>query len=826
MSNPTDLNFPDVRVNAKGGAGMPSAARILCATDDEATAQRMHLGLQQIFSNDVIVEGIGDQGLLRALRQGTFDVVITDVSVGSLDSFAVLEVVRRHSPAGAVILCTTKGSEDLAVRALKGGFSDYIGDSPQWQERLASAVRVSLTSSKKAPHQSRAPHQQQAETDAQHNEARYRALVEGSIQGICVVRRNNTIAFANLALAAIFGYENPSMMLGESVMQLIDPRDRFRLKRYSTARLRGESAPVRYEFRGLKSDGTPLWLDMLVSAVWWEGELAILATLVDITIRKRAEEALQQSEGQYRTLVEQIHDGVFIIQDGILRFVNEAFAKMVGYTVLELTGVEISELIAPEDQMLVADRYQRRQAGEPVPARYEFRLLHKDHVSRVFVEMNAALTQYRGRIATLGTLRDITERKHADEQLREASEINAAFARVAQDLIVSLDTSTIVERLCRVTTEVIGCDCSHASLWFPEENGYRTVASYGDTPEQWELIRSITIPREIGGRVASFMLKNNGLIEVERADPGRPFPDGVMSQFGVTASLAVALRRGETVIGTLIASYRGRRGFDERQKRLIRGIAQLASLALANARLLEELERSNRVKEDFVGTMSHELRTPLNIILGYNQLFLEEAFGPLTEEQVSVLNRTQKNARELLELINATLDLSRLQSQRVPLDVQEISIPEFMAEMEVQAQQLNRKPGLQLHWSLAPDLPVLHTDAIKLKMVLENLLTNALKFTEVGTVSVRVASQNDGVVFSIADTGAGIPPEELAVIFEPFRQGGTFTTRRQGGVGLGLYIVQQLLKILGGKVTVHSELGKGSTFQVWLPCEVVKSSVA
>lgn len=805
---------------------MLSASCILCAADDEAAHRLVYQELRQAFPNSAIVESYGDQGLLRALRQDTFDIVITDVSVGALDSFGVLAVVKKRLPTCAVILCTTRGSEDLAVQALKGGFTDYIGSTPRWQERLISAVRESLAAYERAPKQSRDDTlRQQAEQDLQRNEARYRALVEGSIQGICVVRRNNTIAFANPALATIFGYDDPSVMIGGSVLRLIDPRDRFRLKFYSTARLRGESAPVRYEFQGMKSDGTPLWLDMLVSVVSWEGDPSILMTLVDVTTRKQAEDALQQSERQYRTLVEQIHDGVFIIQDGILRFVNEAFAKMVGYMVLELTGAKIPDLIAPEDHALVADRYQRRQAGEPVPSRYEFRLLHKNRVSRVFVEMNAALTLYRGRVATLGTLRDISERKRADEQLREVSEINAAFARVAQEMIVSLDTSAIVERLCRVTTEVVGCDCSHASLWFPEENGYRTVAGYGDTLEQWELIRSVKIPREIGRRVVSFMLKNDGFIEVERRDPGRPFPDGVMNQFGVTASLAVALRRGETVIGALIASYRGRRGFDERQKRLMRGIAQLASLALANAQLLEEVEHSNRIKEDFIGTISHELRTPLNIILGYNQLFLEEAFGPLTEEQVDGLKRMQKNARELLELINATLDLSRLQSQRVPLDVQEIHIPEFMSELEMQARQLNCKPDLQLHWSVAPDLPVLPTDAIKLKMVLENLLTNALKFTEVGTVSVSVVSRGEGVVFSIADTGPGIPSEELAMIFEPFRQGGTFTTRRQGGVGLGLYLVQQLLKMLGGKVTVNSELGKGSTFHVWLPCEVAERNV-
>lgn len=663
----------------------------------------------------------------------------------------------------------------------------------------------------------------QAEQKLQLNEARYRALVEGSIQGICVIHRDNSVVFVNPALAVIYGYDHPDEMIGASALQFVAPRDRERLGRYFVARLRGESTPIRYEFEGLKQDGTPIWLESVVSLVSWDGELSVLSTQIDITARKKAERELQRSEEQYRTLVEQIHDGVYVIQDGVMRFVNEACARSVGYSVRELIGREVRELIAPEDREFVLDRYRRRQAGETLPSQYEFRLLHKDRISRVFVEVRAMLTQYQGGLATLGTMRDVTERKRAEEQLREEAEINAALARVAQEMIASLDTSAVLDRLCRVTTEVLGCDCGHTVLWFPEEKVYRNVAGYGYTPEQWEALRAMSIPQESAAPLASLVLKGQGVVELEdqTGEPRAPLTR-LMRQLGLTSSLVIPLRRGQLVIGALTVSYRGRRGFIERQKRLARGLAQIASLALSSARLLEEIAQSNRIKEDFVGTMSHELRTPLNIILGYNHLLLEEAFGPLTVEQINVLERTQKNAHELLELINATLDLSRLQSQRIPLEIEEIKVSEFMADLEIQAQQLNRKPNLQVQWSVAAHLPTLHTDALKLKMVLKNLLTNALKFTEVGRVSVSAVPQDNGVAFIVADTGPGIPADELAVIFEPFRQGGTFATRRQGGVGLGLYIVQQLLNLLGGAITVHSELGKGSTFRTWLPCQMKK----
>jgi len=385
-------------------------------------------------------------------------------------------------------------------------------------------------------------------------------------------------------------------------------------------------------------------------------------------------------------------------------------------------------------------------------------------------------------------------------------------------MIASLNTPEILERLCRLTAEVLGCDCSHTILWRPEDNTYVVAAGYGDTPEQWETMQVLEVPAEMVVSLET-RLTLEGMVEVEVTASQESAFESLLRQFGITAELHVALKHRQQFIGTQSAGYRGRRGFSLRQKRIARGIAQIASLALANARLLEELERSNQLKEDFVGAMSHELRTPINILLGYNEMLRDEAHGSLTPEQANILERMDKSARELLDLVNATLDLSRLQSQRVPLARQDVWVPTLLAELEAETRQLNRKPALRLEWQIAPDLPMLHTDVVKLKMTLKNIILNALKFTEEGTVTIAASPQDEGVTFVVTDTGPGIPPEVLPSIFEPFRQGESFATRRQGGVGLGLYIVQQLLTLLGGTVSVESEVGRGSTFRVWIPKE-------
>jgi signal transduction histidine kinase len=251
--------------------------------------------------------------------------------------------------------------------------------------------------------------------------------------------------------------------------------------------------------------------------------------------------------------------------------------------------------------------------------------------------------------------------------------------------------------------------------------------------------------------------------------------------------------------------------------RIARGMAQLASMAIENAQLVEQLERANRLRSEFVATMSHELRTPLNVIVGYNELLLDGVFGALTGDQLDPLRRVDKSARELLDLINATLDMSRLEGGRVPVEVQDVWVPDLLREIEGEVRGSGERPDLQLIWQVPATLPYLRTDRIKLKMVLKNLISNAVKFTERGSVTIAAISDDGQVEFTVADTGIGIAPEAQEFIFEPFRQGDSSITRRHGGVGLGLYIVRRLMDLLGGTIALDSEIGRGSIFRVRLP---------
>lgn len=253
----------------------------------------------------------------------------------------------------------------------------------------------------------------------------------------------------------------------------------------------------------------------------------------------------------------------------------------------------------------------------------------------------------------------------------------------------------------------------------------------------------------------------------------------------------------------------------EAENRALLGEAKRVAEELRVAK--EAAEAADRTKTEFLATMSHELRTPLNVILGYTQLFLDGAFDTLTPDQTHGLQRMDKNARELLDLICAVLDVSRLEAGRLPVDFKEVQIAELLQEVEAETQEVRAQTSADSVWKVEKGLPSLYTDPGKLKVVIKNLIGNAVKFTEKGSITVDAHNHCGGVEIDVSDTGIGIPSAELPIIFEPFRQLEIAPKHRPGGTGLGLHIVKRLLELLGGKIAVESEVGRGSTFHVQVP---------
>ena len=408
---------------------------------------------------------------------------------------------------------------------------------------------------------------------------------------------------------------------------------------------------------------------------------------------------------------------------------------------------------------------------------------------------------------------------------QEQAHVAGVLAHVGQELISSLDTPVLLQRLCRLTAEALECDTSATILWDSRENVWRPMLFHGASPEDSALFEMLRLPPEMFSGILS-LLRDADVEQVRVDQSPHPLVADLIARLEMKVILYMALRRGERIIGLQAACYRSDPGaLTAKRRRMASGIAHLASLALENARLVEEVGNVSRLKSEFVATMSHELRTPLNIIIGYNDLMRERGLGPLTAAQQDATQRIEGSARNLLDLITATLDLSRLEAGQMPVEIQETRVADLIRSLQADLCEQQSKPNVQWIWDVEKALPLIRSDPLKLKVVLKNLLMNASKFTDRGSVTVSVHRQGDGVGVDVADTGIGIAPEILPIIFDPFRQGDGSMTRRHGGVGLGLYIARRLLQLLGGTISVDSEVGVGSTFHVGIPARPVACGV-
>jgi len=230
-----------------------------------------------------------------------------------------------------------------------------------------------------------------------------------------------------------------------------------------------------------------------------------------------------------------------------------------------------------------------------------------------------------------------------------------------------------------------------------------------------------------------------------------------------------------------------------------------------------QLEIATRHKSEFLANMSHELRTPLNAILGYTELILDDIYGDVPAPIRDVLVRVQQSGQHLLGLINAVLDLSRIEAGRLTLALADYTMQDVVQSVVAAVEPLAAEKHLALTTSVPPDLPPGTGDAQRLRQVLLNLVGNALKFTEMGEVHIQIRVADGRFTVTVADTGVGIAEAEQQTIFEEFQQAESTTTRPQGGTGLGLAIAKKIVELHGGRIGVESHLGKGSTFWFTVP---------
>lgn len=409
---------------------------------------------------------------------------------------------------------------------------------------------------------------------------------------------------------------------------------------------------------------------------------------------------------------------------------------------------------------------------------------------------------------------------------------DTALLDLACQLAGALDGEAILRTTHERLAAALGCAAVATLRWEPRRESFRLLGVHGSGFD--ELLRSFEIGHDspiarafLGARttVVHDFLRQEGL------------PLELLQSAGVRGLLWSELAFDNRIYGaSLVLHTRVDAGFTAEHVAFVEGAGDLLGrcleaaerhrargdeLAVAEA-LARELDAANRTKSDFVAAIAHDLRSPLSVIVGYSSLLLDGAFGELSGEQADVIQRVDRTTAMLSELVSTLLDFSRLESGQLRVDIGDVDVVALFAAVAEETRELRaRKPEVEFRVAAADGLPRLQSDGPKLKIVLKNLIGNALKFTARGDITLTAAAAGDDVEICVDDTGMGISRDALDVIFEPFRQA-PGTRQVHGGFGLGLYIVQRLLDLIGGSIRCESETGKGTRFLVRLPAVGVR----
>ena len=303
---------------------------------------------------------------------------------------------------------------------------------------------------------------------------------------------------------------------------------------------------------------------------------------------------------------------------------------------------------------------------------------------------------------------------------------------------------------------------------------------------------------------------------------------------GLVSFLCVPLVANNEVLGCLLFLTREEHEFNPEEIDFISTLAGQAAIAIHHSELYdrsqrqsEELTDAHKIKDEFLKVVSTQLKTPLNVITGYSEMFLEGLLGEITPIQEKAIETVARQSKELHGLINTVLQVSSMEAEKLHVELHEINLWEFCSELRT-FYDYPLATGVKLVWNYPADLPSVEGDRAKLRRMLENLVGNALKFTQQGTVmiAVRYLAGKQRLEFKIRDTGVGIPEDNIPKIFEKFRQGERHSGMEHGGVGLGLYIVKKYLDLLGGNIEVQSRVGEGTTFIFQIPAPLHGNTAA
>lgn len=644
----------------------------------------------------------------------------------------------------------------------------------------------------------------QVEDTLKEREAFLRLILDNIPQGIYWKDRECNYLGCNLTYAKLVGLDSPESIVGKTDYDM--PWSKAEAKLYrNTDREVMESSVSKYHVTESlqKADGRRIWVDTsLIPLHNTEGDVVgILGTYEDVTERKEAEAALQESEERFRTLAESTFEGIMIHDQGKILDGNSVLSQIVGCDLQELIGLDFFPLVAPEYRDIVQD-YMLHNSGNL----YEIVALRQNG-ERYSAEIRAKNIRYQGKSLRVAAIRDITQRKEAEAKLQELNAYLNAIIDNLGDGLLAVDLNNRVGRNNPALVELFelgACDCDLRGK------------SYLDIFTNGEIEALVEKSRSYRAEVV------DSEIELAYGKIGKAVATSIYRSSNPAQDCEVP---EDIYVGTVI---------------LIRDVTREKEI--------------DQMKTSFISNISHELRTPLTSILGFAKVIdkkLTESLFPMlisnehgeNPKTRKTINQVTSNltiiiseTQHLTSIVNNVIDIANLESEATTLVMQPLSISEVIENAIAANNHLFSQSAIALNIDFTDDLPQVMGDKARLTQVMVNLLTNAVKFTSTGNITIStnffskikdslsehlLATLNHGldsdlVIVRVKDTGIGISESDQPMVFEKFRQVGDILTNKPQGTGLGLPICKEIIKHHGGQIWLESELGKGSCFSFTL----------